>query len=389
MAPRFGRRRIHRPSAPIDVVVGGRRRSRWERGRREKPSRSVARASKYAKAVLLWRATAVGLPFVDRLAPTNLVMAYLVAVVIAAIDSGRGPSLLAAVLSVACLNFFFVPPRFTFVVSDTQYVITFLALLLVGVVISTLVARAREREDAAKRHSAETALLLDLSRELAQRATGEEIAEVLESHATRVSRLKAKIYYAGESAEAVEPLRAALENNDQAALLWCVANGRPAGSGTSTLPSARCFFLPIPVTSEPRAALALEAEGGRSVALLPDRLGLIEALCAQTALALDRVHLTARAQRTSALEQAERLHRAVLNSVSHDIRTPLSSVLGAVSGLRDTEGVLDSHARTTLVETAWREGRRLDRVVGNLLDMSRLDAGALALRPMATDAAGS
>jgi len=325
-------------------------------------------------------ATALGLPLAGRLEPTNLVMVYLVAVLVAALRLGLVPALVAAAVSVIAFDVVFVPPRHSFTVHDTQYLITFLGLFLVGAVTSTLVARLRAQTAAAETREAQTAALLSLSRRLSTTSQLADVARCLLEEASQASGLPGLVLALREPVEVLAgpPPSGRLSTTDLAAARWCASRGRPAGRGTDTLPAADHLWLPVLAGREPGVVLGL-AVPLSGQALAPDRRRLVEAMAAQAGVALERAELAEQARRAALLAEADRLHRAILGSVSHDLRTPLATIVGVLSTLREQGERLGDEARAGLLAEAADEAGRLDRVVGGLLDLSRLEAGRLEL----------
>jgi two-component system, OmpR family, sensor histidine kinase KdpD len=320
------------------------------------------------------------------LAPTNLVMIFLLAVVLTAARLGLKPAILTAFLSVLAFDFFFVPPRFTFAVSDTQYLLTFAALFTVGVVISTLVSQTRERAEAIRRREVQTSSLYYLSRDLAATYGIQSILDVIvknveESFDARVAILLS----AGERLEIkASSRRLELDLNELAVADWTYRNHLPAGRGTGTLVSADLLYLPLQTTAGVLGVLGtmLKEEADYTS---PELRRLLDAFVAQATLAIERTQLVKQAEQAELLQAREGLERALLNSISHDLRTPLVAITGTLDTLRDNVQTLANEARKELLDTAWEEAERLNRFVGNLLDMTRLEAGALRLRKEVCD----
>ncbi|MFN8456618.1 MAG: sensor histidine kinase KdpD [Anaerolineae bacterium] len=310
--------------------------------------------------------------------PTNLVMLYLLAVVIVALRLGRGPAILASVLSVMAFDFFFVPPRLTFAVSDTQYVLTFAGLLVVGLVISTMASRAHDQAEAAHRREAQTATLYALSRDLAAAVGLEAIMQAVITHIGETFDREVAVFLPeGERlvARAVSP-GFELNEDKQAVATWAFRHGQPAGRGTDSLAAADARYLPLKTARGVVGVLALKlARSG--VNSTPEQRRMMEAFASQTALAVERAHLAETARQAQLLTETEKLQTALFNSISHDLRTPLASITGSLSSVLDDN--LDSAAQRDLLKTAHEEAQRLNRLVGHLLDMSRLEAGALKL----------
>lgn len=376
---------IIRRSQDIDVyVISGE--AEAARPAAAPPVSSTAWGRYLQALALVALVTLLGQPIRPLIDPTNLVMVYLLIVVIAAIRLGRGPSILTAVLSVVAFDFFFVPPRLTFVVADAQYLLTFAGLLVVGIVISTLTSRVREQARQAQRREAQTAASYDLSRELA--AAG-DLAAILQAVAAHVGQTFARqVIILLPEDETLRPYIPSpdftLDEEELAVAMWAFHHGQPAGRGTETLPAADARYLPLKTAKGVVGVLGVKpAIAGDS--LTQEQRRLMEAFANQIALAVERAQLAEQARQAQLLQEAEKLQAALLNSVSHDLRTPLASITGSLSSLREDNAVLDQAVRDDLIETAWEEADRLNRLVGNLLDMTRLEAGALRLKREPSD----
>ena len=373
-------------SGEIDVFVMSGESEEDERPPVPAPARPLSlRASSYAQS-LLAVAVCTGLAWVVhlRLPPANLPMIYLLGIMVVAMRLGRGPAVLASVLSVVAFDFFFVPPRLALHVSDTQYLLTFAGMLVVALVISTMASRLRQQADAAREREQRTAALYMLSRELSSLRGTQEL------------------------------LRAALRRvadvfGSRGVILLPDAAGRLVGRGRGGVRAGRGGARPGrgPVDLRPRAARggrhADPAGGGRPVpaparraseavgvlgivpddpgrVLTRDRFRLAETFASQVALSLERAQLAEQAERTHVLVESERTRSLLLSSVSHDLRTPLSVITGATSSLLADDAPLPGPVRRELVETIAEEAQRLNRLVGNLLDMTRLESGAMPVR---------
>lgn len=373
-----------RGSGDIDVYVISGDASRDPRRARPAPPfrpRSPVAAYASAAAVVLV-ATLVSSAMFPLFSATNLVMVYLLAVTIVATRSSRGPAAFASILSVAAFDFFFIPPHLTFAVADTQYLLTFAVMLLVALLISTLASRARAQADTVRQRERRTASLYAISRDLAGARTVDDVGAIATRHVEDVTAARAFVLCPGPSGLLVEAGSRApavpRNERDDAVARWVFDHGRSAGLGTDTLPASSALFLPLSgsVGSEVSlGVLGIEPSSGAPFTL--DQMQLLEALASQTAAALDRVRLIAQAQRAHVEVEAERLRNSLLSSVSHDLRTPLASITGAASSLLDPEGKIDDAGRRDLLETIYEEGFRLNRLVANLLDMTRLESGAL------------
>ena len=307
------------------------------------------------------------------LAPTNLIMAYLALVCAIAFRLGRGPAFWASTMSLAAFDFYFVPPYYTFAVQDGEYVVTFIALLSVSLVISTLTARARDQALSAREREGQTSALLDLSRDFSSSRSFEEVRQALESHVQRRVDPKARVQLAPGP-------------EDPEAVKWAWQRQLPGGRGTDTLPQAALTCLPVVGRhSQPPQTLAVVILHRSDPLLLPEQ-EMLDSFLLQAAAALERLGLALRASQAEVLEATERLQSALINSVSHDLRIPLVSIVGALQAVRDeAETPLSTQDRKTLVDNALGEADRLNRIVGNLLQMSQLDSGVLRIQGQPQD----
>jgi two-component system sensor histidine kinase KdpD len=320
------------------------------------------------------------------ISPTNLVVIYLLSTVVAALFLGRGPAIMTSILSVVVFDYFFVPPQMTLAVSDTEYILTFLGLLSVSLVISYLTTEVREQADAAQRREAQTAALYELGHDLTAAVGLEAVARTIIDHISQVfsrdvaiflpEKSRLKLYMASPGLSVVD--------NELAVATWAFEHGQQAGRGTDTLPSASMHYQPLKTTRGVIGVLGIKPIGV-SAYLSPDQQRILDAFANQVALAIEGARLIEQARQTELLEAAERLQSALLNSISHDLRTPLVSITGALSSLEEAGPALDDEVKRSLIETARDEAERLNRLVGNLLDITRLEAGAMQLHCEACD----
>jgi two-component system sensor histidine kinase KdpD len=328
--------------------------------------------------ILVGVITLLGVPIHRYVSPTNLVMLYLAGVVAAAVFLGRGPAVLAAGLSVLAFDYFFVQPRFSFSVADTEYLLTFTGLFVVGLVISSLAARSREQAEAARRREAQAVVLYELSRDLAAAAGLDDILDVVVQHIGATFSREAVILL--RAGDAVEPrsLRPGfvLDENELAVAAWTLKQGVAAGRGTDTLPAASARYIPLKTARGVIGVLGVRPVEPDSY-LTPEQRRLLEAFASQAALGIERAQLADQASRAQLLQATEELQRALLNSISHDLRTPLVSITGTLTSLEEDGACLDEPAQRSMITMAREEAERLNRLVGNLLDMTRIEAGAL------------
>ncbi len=348
------------------------------------PARAAWNPKRYLAGVLvvaICTLFCVALP--PLVAQTNLAMLYLLGVIAVAAIFGRGPSILASVLSVFAFDYFFVPPHFSFAVSDTQYLFTFLVMLLAGIVISTLTVQLRNAIETSRIRERRTASLHALSRKLAGsrgqetilRATVEHIAELFESQAVLLlPDANGKVV-----ARASQPPGLTVAPKEQGVAQWTHDMNQMAGKGTDTLPDAARLYVPLIATRGATGVLGLEPADPARL-LIPDQIRLLEALAQQAALALEVDRLSQEAQGKQVEIETERLRSALLSSVSHDLRTPLSAITGAASCLLEPAEGLSEASRRELLRTISEEAERLGLQVGNLLEMTRLQAGRVQVR---------
>ncbi len=316
---------------------------------------------------------ALGVPDVE--------MLFLLAVMAVALTSGRRASILAAALAVAAYDFFFVPPPYTLDVSDARYFLTFAMMFGIGVVIGTLTLRLREQRRAAVVRERRTSALYALSRELGASADAAGVGSAC-ARAVAEAVDCAVVFLAARGRDALEPLAAvppgsALRASELALARWVLEHGRPAGRGTEALPGGPVLCLPLRTWGDVLAVVAVRLAEGRR--LSGEQRELLEALGRQTAVALDRVRLADEARRAALRAKTEELRSGLLSSVSHDLRTPLAAITGAGTLLLDGD-TADPALRRELAATVVEEAERLERLVSNLLDMTRLDSGAVEPR---------
>jgi two-component system sensor histidine kinase KdpD len=311
----------------------------------------------------------------------NLVMVYLLGIVVVAMRSGRGPSLVASILSVAAFDFLFVPPYFTFAVSDARYLFTFFVMLLVGLVISDLTVRTRTQAEAAQHRQRQIAALYAMSRELASTRGLDELLSTAVRHVADVFRSQVVALLPGGSGTltAWSGGQFAVDSNDLGVGRWVYEHRQPAGLGTSTLPGASALYVPLLGSTGAVGVLGLRPSDPHAMDA-PERLHQLETFAAQTALALERAHLAQDTQDAEVRVETERLRNSLLSSVSHDLRTPLATITGAVTTILEEGARLADGTRHELLESVREEADRLNRLVQNLLEMTRLESGALQLK---------
>ncbi|HSA21199.1 MAG TPA: sensor histidine kinase KdpD, partial [Myxococcota bacterium] len=332
--------------------------------------------------LLVTLATGLGVPLRPYLAQADLVAIFLLIIMLVAFRHGRTPSLVAAGLSVAAFDFFFVPPFYTFNVEDGRHLLTFSMMFGVGLAISSLTSRLRGQERGARIRESRTSALYSLSRELAAAQDEGRAAEVTARHAAEVFGGEAVVLLAdGEGALDVRGASRpglALSDEELAAARWACGHGRPAGRGTDTLPGARVTCVPLQAGAATLGALGVITP---SLELLDlEHREFLDAFVRQAALALERARFVRDAEAAALRIRTEEMRSALLSTVSHDLRTPLGAITGAGTALRDDGGRLGPEQRAELLDTVCIEAERMERLVGNTLDMMRLEAGGLVPR---------
>jgi len=320
-----------------------------------------------------------------RLDLTNLAMLYLLGVVFVAARLGRGPAVLLSFLSVAAFDFFFVPPRLSFSVADTQYLLTFAGILLTALVISHLTATLRRQARIATLRERRTSAMYAMTRELGAALSTAQIIEIGTRHVGDIFHAKVAILLP-DSADA---LRQKVEQIDPTATLsapsldldiaqWVYDQQKPAGRGTDTLTATDALYLPLKAPMRTRGVLALASAHAEALRV-PEEQRMLDTFAAQIALALERVHYVEIAQDALVSMESERLRNSLLSALSHDLRTPLTAIVGFASMLAEQDGVAPPHTPGELVEAIHEEALRMTGLVTNLLDMARLQAGGVKL----------
>lgn len=335
-----------------------------------------------ASFVIVALITAFGLLIRDWVAPTNLVMPYLLGVVSIAIWIGRGPAVFASVLGVFAFDIFMVPPYLTLAVDDTEYIITFLALFLVGAVISNLTSQVKEQVVQAKEREARVTSLYNLSHDLTGAYSIDDMIQAILENISSALRHDLWLFLKVDEANDDFIVRAssgAAERAIDEAVLFTYSNGESSGLGTTLNSQSETINLPLSTNTGRVGVISIAGEGTGGK-ITPEKLQLMEAYANLSALALERILLNRQASQAQLLKEKEQLQSALLNSISHDFRTPLATITGTLSTLASGIEQLDLAVRKELTRNAWSEAEKLNRLVGNLLNMSRLESGALNLQ---------
>jgi two-component system sensor histidine kinase KdpD len=315
-------------------------------------------------------------------APTNLAMVYLLGVVLAATRLGRNAAVATSVVGTLAFDFFFIPPIYSFAISDTQYLITAIVLLTVGLVISSLASGLRLQAHTATLRERRTAALYAMARELATASSLDDIATSSLSHLAKIFDASGLILLKRPDGT-MRSLRAAgtaalLESTDTAIADWVYTQQTIAGVGTATLPAADAIYLPLNGTLGKVGVLVVHRENPRPP-LVSEQRRLLEAFANQIAVAVERDELRRAAHDSAYAAQEERLRNSLLSSISHDLRTPLAVIGGSASSLLQGNSQLSEGTPRQIVQTINDEAQRMTRMVNNILDMTRLEAGLVQL----------
>jgi two-component system sensor histidine kinase KdpD len=347
-----------------------------------RPSAATSRRESAAAAAIVVVSTLISLLLRPYLAPTNLAMVYLLAVVAVAMRCSRQVAVVTSFLSVAAFDFFCVPPYLTFRVDDYEYLITFGAMLVVALVISTQTARIRRQAANAADREARTGALYRLSRSLAGQTRVFDVARTAAECAEEVFRMPVVIFLPDDGRITFRRRTSdqlPVPKAEEPVAQYVFDHGQKAGRGAQTLPEATALYLPLRGVRKTVGVMGVVAASDDGF-LAPEQLQLLEAFANQTALAIERTLSQHAAEETRVQMQTEQMRSSLLSAVSHDLRTPLASITGAASTLRSQYERLPPDMRHELLDSISEEAERLSRLVGNLLEMTRFQSGGLELR---------
>lgn len=371
-----------RLSGPIDVYV-----IHAEDERSDAPSHSPPRASLFRMRDYGWASSIVIVSaflakfLQHHLSLSNLSLVFLIGVLTAAVRFGLWPSIFACVLSALIYNFFFIPPLYTFSIASPQETLAFIVYFLVAIITSQIAARMREQADAARRREDRANALLELSRAIAAatdtgavaRTVVRQVAAILEARVAVLLPVSSQLVPV-----ASEPEEISLTDHERAAATWSWQHNLPTGRGSDTLPGVAWLFLPLTTGQSVVGVMGVQFES-ESGEISPRRRRLMVALADQAAVGIERALLRQEMEQARVTSETEKLRAALLSSISHDLRTPLASIIGSATSLTEYGRDYDEPTRADLLATIQEEADRLNRFVGNLLDITRLESGKLQL----------
>ena len=380
----------------IDLIeIGREKKSAKENGRESAPLPQIADLEsterRQAKRLrYLWAAiscvgvTLLSVPLAEHFDRSNIVAIFILTVVLVGVRLGRGPAALAAVLSVCAFDFFFVPPRFSFAVSDVQYLLTFCIMLAVGLITGQLTAGLRFQARVASHREERAGSLYEFARDLSGAVQVEQVVKISADSIQRTFRANAALLLPDASGRLLATPPAASGRASEAGLAveigtaqWAFDRGQPAGFGTDTLPGSDVLYIPLRAPTKARGVLAVKAHN-RRLLRIPEQRQLLDTFAALIAIALERVHYVGIAQDALFRMESERLRNSLLAALSHDLRTPLTVLVGLAESLALTAPKL-SNVQQDTAQAIQDEARRMSTMVGNLLDMARIESGEVTL----------
>jgi len=318
-------------------------------------------------------------PYFERL---DLAMVYLLGVVFTASRTSTWPSLFAAILSIAAFDFFFIPPYYSFAVSDIRFFFTFIVMFIVSFVISRLTLRVRQQAEAARLREGRTAALYNLSRDLVRERGAKRLSEIAMKHISEMFDSQVVVLITDDQNRLTPITNGAFaftpDQQELSVAQWVYEHRQAAGLGSDTLPGAKALYLPLVASAGAIGVVGIlpktETDGFE-----PEQFHYLEAFANQTAIAIERSFLGEAAQRALLKAETESLRNTLLSSISHDLRTPLSAITGAATTLLQGDVLIDTESRLDLVKTIQEEAEHLNLIIKNVLDMTRLESGAIKL----------
>ena len=384
---------IIRQAGDISVHVVPEQRIKFGSERREKTTQDNSPPSFDGKAYLGSFAMVVAAVLIGLVlhvyAVNNIALVFLTAVLASGVVYGRWPSIFACFASSLAYNFFFLPPLYTFTIADRENVVALFFFFVVAVIAGNLTAQIRAQATTAQERARTTENLYLFSRKLAGVITLDDLLWATAFQIAQMLKVRVVILLPENESVAVRagyPPEDTLDEADLAAAKWVWQHATPAGRGADTLTGARRLFLPMRTARGTIGIVGLDSDKDGPL-LSPDQRRLFDALADQAALAIERINLAEDMDRARLTAETERLRGALLTSISHDLRTPLASILGSASSLSSYRKSLDDAAQQELIGTIQDEAERLNRFIANLLDMTKLESGAIHIQNAVSDVA--
>ncbi|MFA6445475.1 MAG: DUF4118 domain-containing protein, partial [Sterolibacterium sp.] len=330
-------------------------------------------------AIICGVATLIAAPLHSVVELANIAMLFLLAVVLVSVRYGFGPSIMASFLNVAAFDFFYVPPRFSFAISDVQYLMTFAVMLAVGLVTTRLTTGLKYQAGVAGRREQRVRALYEMSRDLSGALMPEQIAEISERFVETEFGAKSVLLLADENDRIGNAVQGHGDSLiiDSGIVQWAFDHGTEAGCGTDTLPGSPVLYIPLKAPMRLRGVLALEPSNPRRL-MAPEQRRLLDTFARLIAISLERVHYVDVAQSTTLQMESERLRNSLLSAISHDLRTPLAALVGLADSMSLTRPQ-PTGQQLEIAASMREEALRMNSLVNNLLDMARLQSGAVKL----------
>lgn len=330
--------------------------------------------------------TVILLPFKQLIEPAGIVMAYLIGIVSVSLRYGRGPALFTTLLTVLCVNFFFIPPYYRFKMSGEEHLITFLALIASGVLIGTQTSKLRVQAIFARKREKTTSTLFAMSRELTASRGKVTLAQIAAQHVSDMldsdvllwlpddkGQLQTIVAETETESQEIDPVR------DESVARWAFTHKQNAGLGTDTLPGSSALYVPLVASGGVVGVLGITPHSSKVPGYAGDEQELLETAATIIASALERATAAETIEKTVVEAESEKLRNILLSSVSHDLRTPLAAITGAASTLLIEGSKITDEYKKELLRSIHEEGARLARMVTNLLDVSSLESGSVRL----------
>ncbi len=349
-----------------------------------KPAKPKAKSREWMLSlVTVSVCTGIALAIRSYASVVDVAMLYLLGIVLVSSRTGKAPTFLATLFTVAAYDFFFVLPYYTFTANDARFFLTFAVMFVVAFVIGRLTLRIREQANAARQRERRTAALYSLSRELVREREIPQLSTVAVKHISELFSSKAVVLIPDEKGKLCVALTGldtfALDRNELSVAQWCFEHRQRAGLGTDTLPGASALYLPLFTSSRSVGVLGI-LPAPPPATFDQEQIHALESFSNQIAMAIERVLLAEETQRAFVKAETEILRNTLLSSVSHDLRTPLAAITGAATALLQRDITLDRQGRQELVRTIREEADHLNQIIRNVLDMTRLESKVISVK---------